>query len=73
MLIYKANVATPPPMSSPIRIVPGFFTANTSSMEKSTPPPIFGPAQRVFSTPSRSKQSLQSSKPFWVLIRLTRH
>ncbi|GFY90740.1 hypothetical protein Acr_07g0009370 [Actinidia rufa] len=47
-LILTENVATPPPMSSPIRIVPGCFTASTSSMEKSSPPQMFGPAHRVY-------------------------
>uniref|UniRef100_A0A3Q7GKX4 Uncharacterized protein n=1 Tax=Solanum lycopersicum TaxID=4081 RepID=A0A3Q7GKX4_SOLLC len=72
MLIYKANVATPPPMSSPILIVPGFFTASTSSIEKSRPAP-FVDNQRLFSLPLRSKQSLQSSNDFCDFTLLMRH
>ncbi|KAK4402402.1 hypothetical protein Sango_0980900 [Sesamum angolense] len=69
-LILTANVATPPPMSRPIRIVPGFLTARTSSMVKSRLEPLAPSlAQRFFSRPFRSKQSLQSSKPFWLRLR----
>ncbi|KAI8540942.1 hypothetical protein RHMOL_Rhmol08G0024000 [Rhododendron molle] len=65
--ILIANVPTPPPISSPIRIVPGFFTASTSSIGKSRLVPTV--VHRTFSRPKRSKQSLQSSNPLWVFIR----
>ncbi|KAG5607235.1 hypothetical protein H5410_028727 [Solanum commersonii] len=71
-LILTANVATPPPMSSPILIVPGFFTASTSSIEKSRPAP-FVDNHRFFSLPLRSKQSLQSSNDFCDFTLLMRH
>lgn len=67
--ILTAKVATPPPISSPILIVPGLSVARrTSSMEKSRlwllVPEEDVAVHRVFSRPSRSKQSLQSSNSF---------
>lgn len=72
-LIRAANVPVPPPMSSPIRTLPLFLVASssTSSMVKSME---LGETRthRCFSLPWRSKQSRQSANTF-CCARLFRH
>ncbi|MCI95698.1 hypothetical protein A2U01_0116997, partial [Trifolium medium] len=52
--ILAANVPVPPPMSSPIRIVPAIFVARTWSIPKASPPS--SKIHLIFSSFSKSKQ-----------------